>query len=218
MSMEYTAEYTAAILCGGKSTRMGRDKATMRVGEERLADRLIREFLPCGEVLLSVRDEAQGRELFADGNSAGKEGSSEITAGNPNPAKLRFVEDEIREAGPLAGIAACLRESRQELLFVTAVDMPYMDRQFAEELLALGSKEEQPWDALLPVDAEGRLQGLCGFYRKTALPAVQESLAAGEHKVRAALEKLNVKTVEVNRITEGEKKIRNWNRVEDVGE
>ena len=56
-------EYAAAILCGGKSIRMGQDKATMLLGGVRLADRLIREFAPCGEVLLSVRDDTQAEQI-----------------------------------------------------------------------------------------------------------------------------------------------------------
>ena len=91
-----------------------------------MADRLLAAFSGCGEILLSVRDEDQLSDLVSGRDEHPEEEYRHI---------LR-VTDPVWNAGPLAGITASLRACREEWLFVTAVDMPYMDREFAEELFA----------------------------------------------------------------------------------
>ncbi len=210
-------DYTVAILCGGKSTRMGQDKATMLLDNIRLVDRLIREFSFCGEILLSVRNRLQAEEI-ANGSLR---------------QICKCVLDEIPDAGPLAGMAAVLKECRTEWLFITAVDMPFMDRTFAEELLLYAeqvfkhgkaeseqrtiyaSTADRYYDAIVPIDAQGRPQVLSAFYRKSALRQIESSLLAGEHKARNILEELRVCEVPSSSLQGAEKKLVNVNVPEE---
>lgn len=223
-----TVVYGVAILCGGRSSRMGQDKAEMRIqaGGPRMVDCLLAAFSGCDEILLSVRDEKQ----LADHSG------------------IIRVADSVSGAGPLAGIAASLRACRNGLLFVTAVDMPCMDRAFAEELLSTveankidqkdkykqekqnrradpvrdadsgenGEKMSVDWDVLVPVDPDGRLHPLCAFYRKSALPVLEESLRDGEYSLWRVFQKLRVRRVPAETLEDSARKLMNLNRPEDV--
>jgi molybdopterin-guanine dinucleotide biosynthesis protein A len=110
------ASFSAALLVGGQSKRMGRDKALMRDSVS-------------GQVLwqrqLRILEELQPEEIFWSGPA------------RPGiPADPRLVEDSIPHAGPLAGISACLNVLRSDLLVVLAIDLPQMNAAFLKRLLA----------------------------------------------------------------------------------
>ena len=85
---------------------MGRDKALMQDPVS-------------GHVLwqqqLRILEELQPEEIFWSG-----------LARPGIPADLRLIEDSIPQAGPLAGISACLNVLRSDLLVVLAIDLPQM--------------------------------------------------------------------------------------------
>ncbi len=269
-----TAVYGVAILCGGRSSRMGQDKAEMRIqaGGPRMVDRLLAAFSECDEILLSVRDEKQLADLglmrdekqLEDLNST-REGEQLANPDFVQDGKQRIdysgvirVTDTVSGAGPLAGIVASLRACRNGLLFVTAVDMPYMDRKFAEELLRAveinkmdqaeelgqiqeskraksieeldqraameweicpgedGEKASADWDVIVPVDPDGRPHPLCAFYRKSALPVLEESLRDGTYSLWRVFQKLRVRRVPAETLEDSARKLMNLNRPEDV--
>ena len=107
--------FSACLLAGGKSTRMGRDKALLP--------------MPGGQLLwqrqLRILEELQPREI--------------LWSGEPRPglpAHLRIVRDLIPHAGPLGGISACLDTLKTDLLVVLAIDLPQMTSAFLRSLLA----------------------------------------------------------------------------------
>jgi molybdopterin-guanine dinucleotide biosynthesis protein A len=101
---------TAFILAGGKSTRMGADKAFVSYDRRTLlahALDLARSVTPDVRIVGS-------REKFA--------------------AYAPVVEDIFRDHGPLGGIHAALRASQTELNLMLAVDMPFVSSRFLEYL------------------------------------------------------------------------------------
>ena len=207
-------KYSVSILCGGHSSRMGQDKAEMKMqaGGKRMADRLLDTFAGCDEILLSVRDEKQLSDLGV------------LTDGNPVKARRTIlrVTDPVRDAGPLAGIVASLRACREDWLFVTAVDMPYMDRKFAEDLLAASGKQADAClssaDAIVPVRPDGHVQPLSAFYNKSALPVLETCLAGEIRSLWKCLQKIRTVRVPVSLIPDSERKLVNLNRPEDLAE
>jgi molybdopterin-guanine dinucleotide biosynthesis protein A len=101
---------TLVILAGGRSTRMGRDKAALPVGEATLLDWMVRRLGPA----------------FAE----------TIVAGAAAPAGATEARDQRADSGPLAGIEAGLLAARSPLVFVVACDMPYAGVRLARFLLA----------------------------------------------------------------------------------
>jgi molybdopterin-guanine dinucleotide biosynthesis protein A len=104
------ASLSAVLLAGGKSERMGQDKALLH--------------LPGSELLLwqrqlRVLEELEPQEIFWSGPPR-----------CGTPSNVSVVPDAMRSAGPLSGICACLGLVTTELMVVLAVDMPRMDAAY----------------------------------------------------------------------------------------
>jgi molybdenum cofactor guanylyltransferase len=88
---------TGIVLCGGRSTRMGRDKGALPFGNETMLDRISRIL---GEV------------------------AGDLIVVGRRDQSATMVHDAVEDQGPLAGIAAGLSASKTELNLVVACDMP----------------------------------------------------------------------------------------------
>jgi molybdenum cofactor guanylyltransferase len=160
----------AVIMAGGDSRRMGRDKASLVLGEQTLLQRVadaMRVVFP--QVVVSVRTRR-----------------AEIA--------LPQVCDAQADAGPLAGLCAGLDYAAQNgwpWIFVVATDMPFVRPALIEDL----ANYRTGVDAVVPL-VDGHPQPLAAFYSINALPAVR-ALAAGDGKrsLRAVLERLHVACV-----------------------
>ena len=147
---------TGFVLAGGKSSRMGQDKALMQLG---------------GRILLS-----HALELArAAAGSAQIVGSAEKFA-----AFGTVVEDIYPGQGPLAGIHAALAGTRTELNLMVAVDMPFLQPELLSYLVAQARRTTAM--VVVPV-AGGRLQPLCAVYRRAFAEVAERSLRAGENKI-----------------------------------
>ena len=154
------ADLTGVVLCGGKSLRMGSDKASLHLAGATLLERAV-------ELLDSIANET----LLACGISA-----RYADLGRP------LVLDAYSDGGPLAGLEAALASSRTEWLAVIACDMP---RAEGRVLLALlEHAEERGLDACL-LETEKGVEPLCAVYHRRCLEPVRAALAAGERKVTA---------------------------------
>ena len=103
-------EVTAIVLCGGRSTRMGRDKASLPFGSETMAERVER-----------LAGEVAGRVI-----AVGRRDQATST-----------VHDAIEDQGPLAGIAAGLAASTTDINIVVACDMPLIKPAVLGRLAAM---------------------------------------------------------------------------------
>lgn len=190
---------SAVILCGGKSRRMGRDKARLTVegipNAERLFCALSGEDSPCTDVWLS------------------------IGAGESYPEiRAQKVSDRFPGCGPMGGLEAALTICREEYLFVTPVDTPFADAQLARELMAYMTGAFRQRDAVLVIDGGGRLQTLLGIYHKRVLPALTQRLADGRReklRMRDFLQDLDVACVEAEMLTDGARKSMSCNTQEE---
>lgn len=155
--------FSAMLLAGGKSTRMGCDKALMPLDKVPLWQRQI-------ETLRALKP----NEIFISG-----------------PAREEWREfetsrDAVTNAGPLGGIAAGLRRCESPLLLVLAVDMPRMNKPFLQSLIqqtALGK-------GIVPGFAN-RFEPLAALYPTEALSLAEECLTRRQffmqHFVREAI-------------------------------
>jgi molybdopterin-guanine dinucleotide biosynthesis protein A len=144
--------FSAVILAGGKSSRMGRDKAWLEVDGEPLLARQIQLVRATGarEILISGR---------ADGDYA--------------PFGCPVVRDEWPGAGPLGGLAAALEAALAPLLLVLAVDMPHMTEDCLRRLFG----ECTETTGAIP-RVNGQIEPLAAFYPKTARDLLPEFSAA----------------------------------------
>jgi molybdopterin-guanine dinucleotide biosynthesis protein A len=162
-------EATLVILAGGAGTRMGRPKAELPVA---------------GTTLLAWQVERL-RPAFAEVVVAGSDPALV-------PAGARFARDGHGPLmGPLAGIEAGLVAASHDAAIVFACDMPRVDVDLAQRLLALS----EGFDAAVP-RVGGRPEPVCACYRRSALPVISRELDAARLKAGDALKKLRVAWLE----------------------
>jgi molybdenum cofactor guanylyltransferase len=154
-----SADVAAFILAGGKSTRMGTDKAFITLD---------------GRTLLARALEV-ARSVTADVRVVGD--AAKYAAFAP------VVEDVFHDCGPLGGIHAALRASQAELNLILAVDVPFASRTFLQYLI---TRARSAPSAMVTVarTSEG-WQPLCAVYRREFADVAENALRAGRYKIDA---------------------------------
>ena len=159
---------TAIILCGGRSSRMGQDKASLAFGGETMLVRIVRIVRAIAEDVIVVARRAQ-----------------------PVPSDVTVVYDAVEDLGPLAGISAGLAASNSDLNIVVACDMPLINPHVLRRLASLIDDH----DACVAV-ADGHASALCGIYRSRIAPFAQALLDSGERRVMRLLDQVETKRVD----------------------
>jgi len=147
---------SAFVLAGGHSSRMGSDKALLPFDGENLLQRVLSEALQVSTVPIIV-GRAERYSSYGE-----------------------VVEDCFPGCGPLGGIHAALCSTRTELNLVLSVDLPLMTAGFLHWLIRLAASGTEL--AFVP-EAQGRLQPLCGVYRRAARCVIEQTLKMGDFKV-----------------------------------
>jgi molybdopterin-guanine dinucleotide biosynthesis protein A len=149
----------AFILAGGKSTRMGTDKAFVMLDGRTLLARALELAWAAASDVRIVGDRAK----FA--------------------AFAPVVEDVFPGCGPLGGIHAALRASQADLNLILAVDVPFVTLALLQYLMQRA--RERPL-AIATVARSGTgWQPLCAVYRREFAEAAEMSLQAGRYKIDA---------------------------------
>jgi molybdopterin-guanine dinucleotide biosynthesis protein A len=157
------------VLAGGKSSRMGVDKAFLEFEGQTLLERALAIVGTACESVVIVGDPAKFREY-----------------GN-------VLADVFPGCGPLAGIHAALVNSTADLNLVLAVDMPFV----SSELLAFLLAQAEKTDAVITVPRIGKgFQPLCAIYRRDFAGAAAQALRAGNYKVDAVFWSVSVRVIE----------------------
>lgn len=149
--------FTGYILAGGKSSRMGSDKAFLPLNGETFLTRSINLLSNFGETKLVV-NRLQTKFI------------------NRIPAQTAFIFDQFDGRGALGGIHAALKDCETEFAIILAVDLPFVTVEAIENLtnIALESKN---LNAVVPIQNNGKAQPLCAVYRaKTCLISLENLL------------------------------------------
>ena len=147
---------SAAVLAGGKSRRMGTDKASLRLpkGGMLIEEIVTRLRAVADDVLIVAND-----DRFA-------------------ALSVPIVADCFADAGSLGGIYSALLAARHDQCLVVACDMPFL----SVPLLRWMVEEADPWDALVP-RLGGQPEPLHAIYRRSCAPVIEAHLRAGQYKI-----------------------------------
>jgi len=149
--------FSAVILAGGKSSRMGRDKAFLEFEGKTLLARQV-----------ELAHEVGAKEIFI----SGRVNTDYSAFGCP------VLVDNFSDAGPLAGIERALHICSTPIMLVLAVDMPNMTTSFLQHLAAHCVEDI----GAIP-RVGGRIQPLAAFYPKAALQLSASSLSSRDNTV-----------------------------------
>jgi molybdenum cofactor guanylyltransferase len=163
------ADLTAFVLAGGKSSRMGADKALLEVAGKTLLQRTL-------ELARAVAEDVRivgAREKF----------------GQFAPV----VEDKYPGRGPLGGIHAALASTGSDFNLILAVDLPFLENRFVQHLVT----EACASGAVVTLPrAGGGLQPLCAVYRREFAALAEQALAAGRNKIDTLYAQTTVRIME----------------------
>ncbi|MCY4145055.1 MAG: molybdenum cofactor guanylyltransferase [Chloroflexi bacterium] len=156
MNPSYEA-FALAIIAGGQSRRMGRDKAFAQLGGKTLIQRLLERTAGLGqaETLLITNNPAAYAHL-----------------------QLPMHGDALPDKGALGGIYTALLRATCPVVLTLACDMPFVNGRLLRFML---SQLDAQTDVIAPRVA-GYPQSLHAIYRKTCLPPIRERLLQGRLK------------------------------------
>lgn len=174
MYHQRVGDLTAFILAGGRSQRMGQDKAFLELGGRTLLDRAIEiaQF-----VAPTVRIVAPQEKFLTI---------------------ARTVEDVYADCGPLGGVHAALACTSTELNLVLAVDLPFVEPEFLSYLVAQATQVT----ALVTVpEAAKGLQPLCAVYRRDFRDPAENALRKKKNKIDALFSGVETRVITEPEIT-----------------
>ena len=163
---------TIAVQAGGKSSRMGEDKALIRLAGIPLIERVL------------ARIDGLADEIL-------------ITTNHPETLthlNLRMAGDEVPGAGALHGLKTALDAARGELVLVLSCDTPFVNRELLEHLLSRAHEA----DAIVPKH-DDKYEPLQAVYnRARCLPAVEAALLASKRRMVSFYPQVHVLPIEEN--------------------
>lgn len=196
-------EIEAFILIGGRSSRLGQDKAFLEFEGRSLAAR----------ALDTVRNSGIAEKPTFVAGSQTQFAIQAISLDAP------FIFDLVPGRGPLGGLHAVLAYARTPWVFLLACDYPYVTPEIIW-LLAKNISEE--YGAVIPQQADGRLQPLCGFYRvETAKEPVEEMISRPRvpppmHEIAEGLDPRIVGYEEYSHLPDADRIFVNINTMDDL--
>lgn len=163
------------LFAGGKSSRMGEDKALLPFGDSPALvqyqyERLKKIF---ARVYLSAKDESKFNDLDAV-----------------------VIEDYFHKevSAPTVGLISAFRQLKDEnAFFVLSVDTPFVDEKIISKLLEVSDKL---YDAIIVRTPSG-IHPLCGIYTRALEEPLKEMAENGEHKLSRLLENSKVFYVDI---------------------
>ena len=193
----------AAIQAGGRSARMGEDKAWMPIQGRPMIEHVLHSAQRVAEQLVIVV------------NSANLKLAEYEQLARRWKAKLLFDSHDYR--GPLGGLETALRQyPNGESVLLLACDLPTITAEFLQWLQTIHHSENP--ELTVPFDEAERPQMLAAIYAAACLPQVSAMLAAEEFKMQwlqARVKTRAVRFAEYAHLTDAERLLRNVNTPAD---
>ncbi|HVF86189.1 MAG TPA: molybdenum cofactor guanylyltransferase [Pyrinomonadaceae bacterium] len=170
-------EIDGFILAGGASSRMGTDKAHLRLGGRTLVECVAAALGAIAKRVAVV--------------------SAKPDAGSWD---LPVVRDVHHGLGAMGGLHAALCAGQTEWVAVVSCDLPFVT---GEVFARLTTYTDELSDAVVPVQTDGRVQPLCALYRRTAcLKVVEELIQSGEFRPRVLVRRVRTRVVTTDELSD----------------
>lgn len=159
---------TGVILAGGKSSRLGQNKAFIEIGGKRIIDRQI-DLLKgiCKEIIIVCKNTPEFSDLTCS-----------------------VVKDIVDYPSPLAGIYTSLKVAIYEKCFVLACDMPFLNRALIEYQMEISDK----FDVVVPRPS-GDYEPLHTVYSKNCIPYIEDMFAKKKFKILDFYSRVRLKEI-----------------------
>lgn len=169
------SEIAALILVGGKSSRMGEDKAFVLYEGKPLLQRVYDVAVSCSQNVYILTPWPERYHSILTGDY------EEILETQPNQ-------------GPLVALAQGLLQIPSDWVWLLACDLPRLEPEIIQNWQIHLATIPDPILAVVP-QRESRWEPLCGFYRRSAYPALQQFIAHGGRSFQKWLTQIPVEPI-----------------------
>jgi len=152
-------------MAGGKSSRMGTNKALLDFRGQQLIERTASQFTAWFNQVVIVTNTPETYAYLG----------------------LPMIGDRVQGLGPLGGLEAGLGASRYQSSFFAACDMPFLNQPLITEMVSLAARA----DVVVP-RIDGEYEPMHAVYSRSCLPAVQSQIQTGIYKVTRFYERMKV--------------------------
>lgn len=149
-------DVTGFITAGGRSSRMGIDKAWLEIGGQPIIERIIQALRTVTPTIGIIANTDAYFNL-----------------------DLPVFADSVQGVGPLEAIRTALSNTSTDRVLLVGCDLPFVTPELFTFLLSVASHR----DTVVPLDAYNRLEPLCAIYCKDSLNIVSDLIESGERKV-----------------------------------
>jgi len=170
---------TGIILAGGKNTRIGVNKALLKIGDKTIIENIISRISPLFVGTLPAR----GQEILLITNYPDEFNFLKRSS-------LQLFPDVIPGANSMGGIYSGLIHSRTHYNFLFACDMPFVNT----ELVSYMIKEAKDYDIVIPEGKSG-YEPLHAIYSKNCIEPFKEMIAKGDLKITNVFGYVKVKII-----------------------
>ncbi len=188
-----TNSISVAILAGGQSSRMGTNKAFVRVGGQPIIERIIGRVRGLGEELTIVAN----------------------TPGEYVHLGLPTYSDLIPGKGPLGGLYTAISLARYDYVLAVSCDQPFLNVELLQSLI----DKRAGFDVVVPLAKDGYPQSMHAIYEKGCVEAIRKNLKADKLKMIGFFPEVRVCEVageEIDRIDPERYSFLNVNSPEDL--
>ena len=176
------------ILAGGKSSRMGTDKALLMFQDKPLLLHMINRIEPfCDKVAISGQN-----SQYAN-------------------FEVEMIPDLYPDCGPIAGVFSALKYTSSDWNLMVSVDVPFVNNELFNVLISnIGES-----DCVIPKHISG-VEPLIALYNRRTLPVIEKMITSGDYRLTNLLSKLSTSYVDCNELIKKHPRLfMNINRMED---
>ena len=194
------------ILCGGQSRRMGRDKGSMIIQDKPMIKHILSTLNhQIDEVLIVLNDQKRIDRY------------KEFINPQDYAYTITFLEDKIKNKGPMPGIMTGLSKIRSDYALILPCDSPYVSEKYIKSIFEELSDDYQ---AIVPYhDPNDKLktsEPLHSIYNKSIIPIIEELVNEDVLHIKGLIEKIDTKFVLIDNKKIEKKEFKNLNRPEDI--
>lgn len=162
-------KFTTAIIAGGKSSRMGRDKALLPIRGKTMVERIVEQAAPLGGQPLLITNKPEDYAFIG----------------------IPMFSDLLPDKGALGGLYTAIECAAQPYVLTLACDMPFVSQPLMRYLLSLATE----FDAVVP-RLGGEAEPFRSVYSKACAPFIRAALDAGKMRVISFFESVRVRWVD----------------------
>ncbi|MCL0032720.1 molybdenum cofactor guanylyltransferase [Peptococcaceae bacterium] len=166
--------FSAAVLAGGKSSRMGTDKAFLEIKHCCMIDRVLSELRKITDDILIITNNLE----------------------KYNYRDVYICKDIYQDVGPIAGIHSALVHSQKQAVLIVACDMPFIKASLAKYLV----DNLKDYDAVVPV-INSFFEPLFAVYKTSCIPYIEQYIEHGKRKISGFFSLINLKCIDERHIS-----------------